>query len=284
MSAPEITVLIPAHNEAAVIHRSLTPLRELADEGLVQVIVVANGCSDDTAGIARELCPRATVLNLGAASKIIAMNEGAKLRRGRVLVCLDADLELPTMALLELVRPLRAGRADLSCGRMIPVLDQSSALVRAFYRGWALSPYFDKGKAGGVVALSDRFARDVFPLQAYTSDDEMLARLVAPSRRAFVPEAAFNVFAPRTLRALIAIRKRSRRGTLALEQAGFTTCRATNASSYLRTLARALRRPARLLDVLVYGAVIIWVRATLALEPDSGAAGWERDTSSRGEA
>lgn len=281
MPAPEITVLIPAHNEAGVIHRALRPLAELAAEGLVKVIVVANGCVDDTAAVARKICPQATVLELGKASKVIAMNAGARLRRGQALVCLDADLELAPDALFDLVRPLLKGRAELACGRMVPVLDHSSLLVRAFYRGWALNPYFDQGKAGGVVALSSEFARRAFPLRAFTSDDEMIARLADQDRRAFVADATFKVFAPRTLGALIAIRKRSRRGTAALERAGFGTRRATNSAGFLRVLGRALTRPARLPDVLVYGAVITWVRLALAFESRATPRTWERDHSSR---
>lgn len=281
MTTPEISVLIPAHNEAGVIHRSLEPLAELAAEGLLQVIVIANGCSDDTAEIARRTCPSATVLEMGAASKVIALNAGAGLCVGRAVICLDADIALSPEALYALARPLIAGRAELACGRMAVALNKSSALVRAFYRGWALSPYFDKGKAGGVVALSAAFAREIFPLRAFTSDDEMIARLATSRRQAYVPEAAFEVFAPRTAAALIAIRKRSRRGTAALEKAGMATRRATNSAGFLKTLQRALRSPARLPDVCVYGAVIVWVRLLLALEPAAAATTWERDLSSR---
>ena len=193
MLAPEVTVVIPAHNEAGVIHRALRPLTELANEGLVKVIVVANGCSDDTAAVARRICPSATVLELGKASKVIAMNAGARLSAGRALVCLDADLELSADALFALVRPLLKGRAELACGRMVPMLEGSSLLVRAFYRGWALNPYFDRGKAGGVVALSAAFASRAFPLRSFVSDDEMIARLARADRRAFVEDATFKV-------------------------------------------------------------------------------------------
>ena len=39
------TVLVPAHNEASVITRTLTPLRAAAEAGVLRVVVIANGCN-----------------------------------------------------------------------------------------------------------------------------------------------------------------------------------------------------------------------------------------------
>ena len=50
------TIIIPAHNEAAVIGQTLQGLLRQAGEG-DEVIVVCNGCSDDTAGVARRFEP-----------------------------------------------------------------------------------------------------------------------------------------------------------------------------------------------------------------------------------
>jgi glycosyltransferase involved in cell wall biosynthesis len=65
------SVVVAAHNEAAVIDRCLA---SLVAPG-VQVIVAANGCTDDTAAIARRT-PGVEVVELATPSKIAALNAG----------------------------------------------------------------------------------------------------------------------------------------------------------------------------------------------------------------
>src|SRR5438105_4681173 len=48
-----VSVVVPAHDEAAVIGRCLRALTEGSDPGEVEVVVVCNGCRDDTAASAR---------------------------------------------------------------------------------------------------------------------------------------------------------------------------------------------------------------------------------------
>ena len=48
-----ISVIIPAHNEERVISRLLEALTLGHTPGELEIIVVCNGCSDDTAGVAR---------------------------------------------------------------------------------------------------------------------------------------------------------------------------------------------------------------------------------------
>lgn len=91
-----ISVIIPAHNEAKYLLRTLESLRR-QNYRWFEVIVVANGCSDGTAEIARGRCQRLIVLsqkNLG-----IARNLGARMAKGELLLFLDADTTLEPMAL-----------------------------------------------------------------------------------------------------------------------------------------------------------------------------------------
>src|SRR5690242_13796117 len=72
---PKISVVIPAHNEAGYLPRVLAALREEDYPGL-EIVVVCNGCTDDTPEIAHGVCDRLVVLsqkNLG-----VARNLGAR--------------------------------------------------------------------------------------------------------------------------------------------------------------------------------------------------------------
>lgn len=67
---PEFTVIIPAHNEEAVIARCLAAILRDAPAGhRMQIIVAANGCCDATAAQARKAAPEALVLDLPQGSK-----------------------------------------------------------------------------------------------------------------------------------------------------------------------------------------------------------------------
>jgi hypothetical protein len=149
--------------------------------------------------------------------------------------------------------------------------------VRAFYRGWSLNPYFDAGKFGGVYALAAPVAARVFPLPEVTADDEYVARACAGLRHAYRPDATFTVTAPATLRDLLRIRRRSRRGTAALAAAAPRS----SAAGFARACTRAALRPARWPDIAVYAAVIACVRLGLWLDAPASDAAWERDDSSR---
>jgi glycosyltransferase involved in cell wall biosynthesis len=186
------TILIPAHDEAAVIGRTLRHLQVGMAPGEFRIVVVANGCSDDTAARARAAAPGATVLETPRPGKAHALNLGRLAApAGAVLICLDADLEVTVEALRALIAPLRQGGALAACGRMDVMTDRASPAVRAFYRGWRLNPYFGRGKFGGLFALSPEGADRVFPLPPVTADDEFARRSFAPHEVAFVPGCAF---------------------------------------------------------------------------------------------
>ncbi len=91
-----ISVIIPAHNEQDYLPATLESLAR-QNYGWFEIIVVANGCTDGTARVARGRCHRLIVLsqkNLG-----VARNLGARMAQGELLLFLDADTMLEPMAL-----------------------------------------------------------------------------------------------------------------------------------------------------------------------------------------
>ena len=112
---PELTVVVPAFNEADTIALVVERLQALPYE--LQIIVV-DDCSDD--GTA------AVVEGLGDAVELIRhernQGKGAALRsgfaraRGRIIVIQDADLEYDPVDIPELVAPIRSGVADAVFG------------------------------------------------------------------------------------------------------------------------------------------------------------------------
>jgi glycosyltransferase involved in cell wall biosynthesis len=116
---PEVSVLIPAHNEAGtvgtVIERAAGILGVSAE-----IIVVDDGSDDRTGDIvdARRAgaVPIRLVRRARTGGKGAAVRDGLPHCTGRFIVLQDADLELDPAAYPELLAPLRAGRADMVNG------------------------------------------------------------------------------------------------------------------------------------------------------------------------
>lgn len=96
-----ISVIIPAHNEEDYLGATLEALRK-QDHSWFEVIVVANGCADATAKVARGRCDRLIVLSQKGLG--LARNLGARMASGELLVFLDADTVLSAGALREIAR------------------------------------------------------------------------------------------------------------------------------------------------------------------------------------
>jgi glycosyltransferase involved in cell wall biosynthesis len=96
-----ISVIIPAHNEEGYLGNTLQALQNQTYTSH-EVIVVTNGCKDNTAAVAREKCDKIVVLNEKGLGK--ARNTGAAKARGDLLVFLDADTLLDNEALAVIAR------------------------------------------------------------------------------------------------------------------------------------------------------------------------------------
>lgn len=273
------TILIPAHNEAAVIGRTLWYLsRGLPLDGF-RVVVIANGCTDATAARARAALPQAHVIETARAGKCHALNLGHEAASpGAPIICLDADLDVTAEALIALIAPIREGRALAACGKMDVATAEVSGAVRTFYEGWRANPYFARGKFGGLFALSAAGAARVFPLPEVTADDEFIRRSFAAQDIAFVPGCRFVARAPRTMASLLRVRRRSLRGAREVSRLGKASPERGSARAMLR---HAVTSPGDTVSIAFFLLVTLLVRLSLVFERDRSAARWERDLTSR---
>ena len=272
------TIVIPAHDEATVIARTLGPLRALVQAQAVKLVVVANACSDATAQIAAQCCPEAVVLETPIGGKTHALNLGLRhAARDLPLICLDADLGVTQGAILALIDAVEAGHMA-AIGRMEVDVTGASALVRAYQRAWAHNPYFSAGKFGGVFALAPKAVARLFPLPEVLGDDEFLRRSIAPADVAYVPECSFVAQSPRRIASLFATRKRALRGARQLGRMGLAAPRSGGLRAMLRALAA---RPHRWGDLAVFLCMAIALRLVLATEAKARSTHWERDLTTR---
>ncbi len=89
-----ISIVIPAHNEAAVIERLLRVITANASCDEIEVVVACNGCTDETAKICREYSFPIKVCETDEASKIAGLNLGDATATGFPRCYIDADVEV----------------------------------------------------------------------------------------------------------------------------------------------------------------------------------------------
>jgi len=86
-----VSVIVPAHNEEANIAATVISLAR-SSYPWVEVIVVDDGSTDETAAIVKSLAlPRVKLISQRNAGKPAALNAGIRAARGRLLVLVDGD-------------------------------------------------------------------------------------------------------------------------------------------------------------------------------------------------
>ncbi|MGP8208338.1 MAG: glycosyltransferase [Acidimicrobiales bacterium] len=274
-----VSVVVPAHNEEAVIGRCLTALFAGAEDGELDVVVVCNGCGDATAEVARQAAPQATVVEIPVASKVAALNAGDGVARYFPRFYVDADIEISVTAVRQVASVLRQGPVQCAAPRPFFDLEGRSWPIRAFYDVWKEVPYRALDLVGnGVYALSEQGRARFGEFPPITADDQFVQQQFQAAELRSVGEAHFVAHPPRRLRGLVAIRTRAYRGNRELAASGLA--RAEPPPSGARTVLRLARQPRRAPGVAVYAAVNLLARRRAAR---ADGAGWERDESARGQ-
>jgi glycosyltransferase involved in cell wall biosynthesis len=274
------SVVIPAHDEANVIGRGLDRLFGTLGSA-VEVVVVCNGCSDDTAGVVRESGHPLTVVELDEASKARALRAADEAATALPRVYLDADVLVSGRAIEALLRHL--GQPGALAARPPVVFDTSTSswIVRRFYRARSEIPSVMGSLWGaGMYALSaeGRGRFDGFPL--VVADDLFVDRLFRTDEIEVVETDPVVVVAPATTAGLLASFRRTFRGNRALRGVAPAGGRPGTRATVRDVLRLARRGPAELVDASVYAAVVVAARA-LAWRYPASSGRWERDGTRR---
>lgn len=278
---PVASVVIPAHNEGTVIDRCLSAILADAAPGELEVVVVCNGCADDTAQRARRHGADVRVVELTEASKPAALNAGDEAATAFPRVYVDADIEVSTAAVRRVAAVLSSGRALAASPRLDLDLTGCSLPVRWYYRAWTELDYVRRSRVGsGVYGVSaagrERFGR--FP--EIIADDLFVRCHFAPSEREAVADIGYVVRPPRTVRALVRSKTRVFAGNAQLRD-GWPELR-DHASGGGRGRRRLLQRSPDLAGPLAtYLAIQGSAKALGLVAYRRGRLEWRRDVTSR---
>ena len=296
---PRGSVIIPAHNEAAVIGRTLRALEPVTSTGRIEVIVAVNGCTDETASIAAAFAG-VHVLHVEEASKVAALNEADARATAWPRLYLDADIELTPTALRMVFD--RLSRGDVQAARPAFRYDDAKASfwVRSFYRARRRMSSTDEALWGaGAYALSEAGHARFGTFPDVTADDLFVDVHFGQGDKVIMHTPPVVVRTPRHVSALLKILRRNYRGQRELrllptqlhkgkelEKSITRTAAPSNLSESgntrqtIRELVASIRGPVSALDACTYAALVSWAR-TASRKAGTSSTSWERDDSSR---
>ncbi len=272
--------MIPAHNEAAVIVRCLDALFEAVKPGELEVVVVCNGCSDNTAQLARTSDHEVIVLELDIPSKPKALRMGEKALTTFPRLYLDADVVLSGQSALKLLDQLRDGPALAARPPISYEADGASYPVRRYYNARVRLPAVMSSLWGaGIYGLSEEGRRRFGDYPDIVAEDLYVDRHFAEHEIEIVSCSPAIVKAPRCTADLVRITRRSYRGKAELSVGSYGSSRKTATRDTAREVFDlALKGPREAADAFIYSAVA----ATGRLMTHVGRTDhWERDESSR---
>jgi glycosyltransferase involved in cell wall biosynthesis len=279
---PLISVVIPAHNESTVIDRCLSTLLAGEDRDQVQIIVVTNGCSDDTADKARAW--GVDVIERDQPSKSAALVAGDAACRAGIRAYVDADAVFSPGTLTAAIAALEVPGARAASPLFQPDASHGSWPVRAYASVWKQWPKWRHGQIGAglyAVSVEGRARFTTFP--DLFADDLFVEGLFAPSERVTLTSVPANFHMATSMKSLMKVEGRRHRARKQLDASlasgalqahlsdGTTFHTAETEPGWIGGLARDPRQwPA----LTVYVAVKSWSRF-LARKSDGGA--WVRD-------
>ena len=282
MNKRPISIIIPAHNEKAVIERCLRNLLEPSETIAPEIIVVCNGCRDNTAEIVRSFGKAVRCLETKKASKISALNLGDQAASYFPRFYLDADIKISLGDIWKVVTEMEQKNALAAAPRMQMDLSGSSWMVKSYYDIWCNLPYCREGMIGaGVYALSEKGRNFFAEFPDIIADDRYIRALFREDQRIGVKNAVSIISAPTGLSGLINIKTRSRLGGYEFE-ARFPELLGNETKAYAAAFKELAAEVGSWHKALVYLGINLITRIRAGRQRKTkGFNHWKRDDSSR---
>ena len=216
----QCSVIIPAHNEEALIGNCIESIlaNQQTFEGELEIIVVANACTDSTTEIAKNY-NEVKVIETEQKGKPNALNLGDSAASYFPRVYVDGDLVLSNNVVHELTKDLSDKNIKITSPRlMIDVAKIKNKLIKNHYEFWLSLPHIkDFLVGGGVYAINrkSRKAFDKFP--DILSDDGYIKALFDEKERKINKNCFMYMHTPNKIEDMIYQRIRWTAGELELK-------------------------------------------------------------------
>jgi len=219
LSQTKATIIIAAYNEATVIRKTLRSLDSTAALNSYQILVVCNGCSDDTEKIIRNEFQHIHCHSLPHASKALAIRYAESLNPGFPRLYMDADIQLSSGDAHALISMASEFDSDsLIIPRSNVITSNSHPLVKSFYRIWYTTSHVTESGYGAGTYLINQQGRKRFGIWPELIADDAFIRSQFHFDQTHIAQShCVTVQAPKTVWALIKIKARSKLGNLELK-------------------------------------------------------------------
>ncbi|MEM7808117.1 MAG: glycosyltransferase family 2 protein [Planctomycetota bacterium] len=278
-----VSIVIPAHNEASVLPRCLDALQQGSSSDDLQIIVVANGCTDDTAELARRAGAEAIETDVPSKSNALNLGDAACSHFPRLY--LDADCVIFGADVLRLAEELETSGRLVASPSMDVDLRGRSWSVYAFYDVWTSASYVRTNLVGsGAYMLSEAGRQRFESFPDLTADDAFIRRSFKLDERWLSASTSYRITPPKDLESLIRIKTRAHFGNLELSRLmpELQTNEVAGEQRQWTSLLRQALRPWRIPKLAVYAYVMMRAKREARRRNLAGkAVAWERDDSSR---
>lgn len=155
---PDVDLVVPVHNEAAVLQQHVWRLHRYATNHLTclwRITIVDNASTDGTHDVARSLAESLNdvrAIHLDRKGRGLALRTAWAASDARVLAYLDVDLSTDLAGLPPLLAPLLSGHSDLAIGTR---LSRSSRVVRGTKREFISRTYNGIVRAALAASFTD---------------------------------------------------------------------------------------------------------------------------------
>ncbi len=219
----KVSIVVPAHNEAQNIEELMKSLLGQRTERaqVTEIVVVASGCTDDTAARAREISRgrpgvHVTVQEVRS-GKVAAINEYLKMRdpRADVIVLTSADLRVAPDVIERIVTCFRENDdVGMVGARPVPDNDMSKTMGRMVHLVWEMHHRISlkTPKMGELVAFRASLVDRVSALSVV--DEASIEDIILSKglRLAYLPDAVVTNHGPESFVEFFEQRRRIARG------------------------------------------------------------------------
>lgn len=219
------SIIIPAHNEADYIATCLEALlASVRVEGAKEVIVAANGCTDDTVSIADEFASGFAakgwgfqVLDLAQGGKMGALNAGDQAAKHGGRIYLDADVVVTPDLISAMTQAMAVDTPKYVSGSPV-VTTKGNPISRLYARFWSTHHFVTDGAPGfGIFAVNAAARQRWGAFPDLISDDTFVRLNFTPAERGRVL-ATYDWPIIEGFAALVKVRRRQDIGVAEVEQ------------------------------------------------------------------
>jgi glycosyltransferase involved in cell wall biosynthesis len=214
-----ISIVIPANNEERLLPGCLLAVLASDDPGgAIEVIVVANGCTDATATVARALADdfaargwALRVIERTTGGKMAALNAADKAAKYPARAYLDADVLLDPPLLQQLCQTLDTSLPVYSSGH-VKIAAPDNRFSRAYAAFYRQVPYFTHGVPGcGLFAVNAAGRQRWGDFPDIIADDIFVRLQFAPTERILL-KAGYDWPIVEGFQNLVRVRRRQNAG------------------------------------------------------------------------